>query len=670
MTRRKPFSGNLGRRASSSASCLTLRSYGKLDASLSGFYSSENAWTAAILSSLRESLRCSRGQKLVVFAFLAFQAGLLVSAAMQNSPTHLEPAFLAAGVDHWKQGRFDLYNVNPPLVKCIGAIPAVFLQALSPPPAAEAGRRRLEFIIGLEFVKLNGEATLYMLLLGRLMCIPFALAGAYCAYLWATELYGVSSGTTALAVYVTEPNLLAVGSLLTPDSACCSFFVVSGYTFWKWLKRPTWKSAICAAVALGIAQLTKMSCLLLLVIWPSLFVILWMQSVRKARHRLTGNYASIGVPKPDRSWHSRFRQPIQLLAMICLSVYIINVGYGFDGSFQRLSEYEFTCSSLTGFDETGRPGNRFAKSVVGSVCIPLPRDYVIGLDRQKKDLESYPELSYLRGEWRDGGWLWYYAYGLIVKTQVSSWCLLTLILLSRLLNAHAKPLLRSEFVLLVPAIALFLIVSINTELNRHLRYSFPCIALTTVFLGQSARAFERFPGFRVFILVGLLTTYSAWVAISTSPHFISYFNEFVGGSNQGEKHLLGSSFDWGQDFLQTLRAIKSGDPNAKIVYIASNPYPAKDVGFDAEHADVSWCRSIIAKIIANPTLDIAGRHTYIAISKAESLDIASPFHGAMEVAQFIVDSGYGRWHERQLTTIGSTFRVLELVQLSGESGAN
>jgi hypothetical protein len=36
---------------------------------------------------------------------------------------------------------------------------------------------------------------------------------------------------------------------------------------------------------------------------------------------------------------------------------------------------------------------------------------------------------------------------------------------------------------------------------------------------------------------------------SVFPHHLSYFNAFVGGPRNGHHHLLGSSFDWGQDWF-------------------------------------------------------------------------------------------------------------------------
>src|SRR5688500_3622201 len=54
---------------------------------------------------------------------------LLAIAAAIDSPTANEPGHLVAGVATWQLGRFDLYPVNPPLVRLIAAAPLHFVDA-------------------------------------------------------------------------------------------------------------------------------------------------------------------------------------------------------------------------------------------------------------------------------------------------------------------------------------------------------------------------------------------------------------------------------------------------------------------------------------------------------------------------------------------------------------
>jgi hypothetical protein len=80
-----------------------------------------NFWR--IWDSIGHWLLSPRGSRLAVITLLGTQAGLLAYSATRHSPTHLEPAFLAAGISHWQFGRFELYRVNPPLVRMFTALP-------------------------------------------------------------------------------------------------------------------------------------------------------------------------------------------------------------------------------------------------------------------------------------------------------------------------------------------------------------------------------------------------------------------------------------------------------------------------------------------------------------------------------------------------------------------
>ena len=43
-----------------------------------------------------------------------------------HSPTLNEPGHLVAGLINWQFGRFNVYKVNPPLVRKVAALPVLF----------------------------------------------------------------------------------------------------------------------------------------------------------------------------------------------------------------------------------------------------------------------------------------------------------------------------------------------------------------------------------------------------------------------------------------------------------------------------------------------------------------------------------------------------------------
>ncbi len=532
----------------------------------------------------------SRGQRVSLVVVLAVHAGLLAWSAPRHSPTQLEPAQLAAGISNWQFGRFELFCVNPPLVRMVAALPVLALGCETDWNAfSDAPGSRSEFSIGHEFIKANGERSLLLFTWARWACIPFSLVGAYFASRWAGELYGGLAGTLTLVLWCFEPNLLAHAELITTDGACTSLTVAAGYTFWKWLKSPDWRGAALAGIFLGLAVLAKMSSLALLGLWP-LSWLAWRGLLPHDGHqaasvsapcqspatRQPGDTAPMPAAMPGVA--PRQPQALQLAAMLAVSVYVVNFGYAFDGTLTPLGEFTFVSQTLNGSDDREHPGNRFASGWPAHVPVPLPRDFVLGFDLQKRDFERFGHMSYLRGEWKQhSGWWYYYLYGLGVKVPCGDWLLLGGIIAGRLSRRTGARFSRDEIVLLAPAVALLTLVSSQTEFNIHLRYAFPALGLTLVFLGQSARALAgRRSGLR--LAVAGCIGWSIASALAAYPHHLAYFNELAGGPRQGWRHLLGSSFDWGQDLLTVQRALDRRGLACGIVPPPTMIYDAAPLG--------------------------------------------------------------------------------------------
>jgi len=441
---------------------------------------------------------------------------------------------------------------------------------------------RCEFPLGDDFLKINGKDVIPLFIYARWACIPFSLIGALYAYRWARELYGLTPALVTLILYVFEPNLLAHGELITPDAACTAFGILAGYTFWRWLKNPTWGRALLAGGTLGLAELSKMSWLILFGLWPLLWLIWrWLEPKQiecqwpKSGDSFEGVSASAPTERPvsvgisaDSSQYSFLnwsRSLAQLTAILLLAVYLINLGYGFDGTGTPLKQFQFVSTSLTGRERPGMPDNRFRDSWFGAVPMPFPKQYTLGFDAQKKDFELFGERSYLRGEWREKGWWYYYLYGLLVKVPCGIWGLFVFVIGCRLLSKDRLVPLRDEIVLLTPAIALLSLVSSQTGFNIHLRYVFPSLGFVLIFIGQSGTFLTKSFRFRA-ALVSAAIVYAVVSCMLVYPNHLAYFNDFVGGPKNGHKHLLGSSLDWGQDDHKAIAWIKEHEPAASIEF--------------------------------------------------------------------------------------------------------
>lgn len=86
--------------------------------------------TTRLLSSRGEVYRLlvrRRVARRVLGLLLLIHTAILAYCAYVHSPTLNEPAHLVAGLTHWKFARFDVYNVNPPLIKMVAALPVMLV---------------------------------------------------------------------------------------------------------------------------------------------------------------------------------------------------------------------------------------------------------------------------------------------------------------------------------------------------------------------------------------------------------------------------------------------------------------------------------------------------------------------------------------------------------------
>ncbi len=485
----------------------------------------------------------------IVSALLLAQASLLTWAAFANAPTWDEPAHLAAGLSVLDHGSFGLYRVNGPYPRVLGALVARSAGAetdwshLSDLPGA-----RPEFSVGADFARANGEQIFRLVSLARLAVIPIVLAGGLVCFLWARALFGDLAGLAALTAWCASPNILGHGALLTGDVTAAVTGIFLGFTTWRWLSGGERTSALAAGLAAGLALLAKATWLLVFPLLPALVALVLL------------------VSKERRSrWK---RSLVELIAVLALAVLVLNAGYLFRGSLTPLGHHVFVSNLLAGGEPgpNGRvpPGNRFEGSWLGALPVPLPADWLLGLDTQRRDFQG-DRISYLRGEIRPTG-LWYFSlYGLLVKLPVGTLLVLLFAVGWTLVAPRERsPGWPAEAVLLGLPFAALGLVSSQTGMTHHVRYVFVVLPFAFVFMSRlfsaaSRRSTRSIAG--LLILLSLLESMAVW------PRAISFFNLAAGGPARGHEHLIDSNVDWGQDLFLLAEWAKA-HPEARPLHFA------------------------------------------------------------------------------------------------------
>lgn len=484
---------------------------------------------------------------------LAVHAALLVYSSRWQFPTRNEVAHVPAGLVCWHTGDFSLYNVNPPLWKMIATLPTLLLN-----PEIEKIRlpshpgHRAEWAAARQFADDNAANYFPIMWSSRLAGMLWSVLGGYIVYRWSSQLYGRQGGLLSMLLWCFEPNVLAHAQLVTPDIPATVAGMAATYVFWLYLKAGTWSLAAATGLLLGVAQLTKFTMLILYGVWPILALV----------HVLDRRNSGVRA----KSIYIRLLHGAMVTS---LSALVINLAYGFDGSMVRLGDYKFVSRALGGEGRNSemeacvsKAGNRFQGTWLATVPIPLPRQYVVGLDVQRRDLEGADmPPSYLAGEWRQGGWWYYYLYGLMVKVPLG---MLGLVLWGLLLNisrSQWRVAWVDELTCWLPAAAIVALVSSQTGFNHHVRYVLPIAPFICVATGKLTRYFRR-EAILACLLVLVLLGWSIASAVAVYPHVLSYFNELAGGADEGPKRLLGSNVDWGQD-LYFFKEWADCHPNAR-----------------------------------------------------------------------------------------------------------
>jgi hypothetical protein len=470
-------------------------------------------------------------RKHIVFLILFIYASLIVVGSRRNSSGIDEAGHVAAGVAHWKTGSFSLYRVNPPLVDMVSALPVVLAGARTDyHRMIDAPGVRSEWNVGWDFAWINRDRYTDLLFLARLPGIVWSIAGSVLIYRWARELYGGFAGEISLIVWCFDPTVLAWVQAVTSDVPAATMGLAATYVFWHYLRIPSWSRAAASGLLLGCALLTKLTLLIFYGVWPILVLI----------HR---PWRGIEDGRVRRRWlvgHA--------LAILVLSLLVINLGYGFQGTGRRLGELPFVSRAFTGVAiPPGFAGNRFRGIWAGGLVIPVPADYLRGIDVQRFDFENRIEC-YLAGEWRIGGWWYYYLYALAVKEPLGTLLLTAWVLALTLLRHPSSAPMRDEWTWLLPAAVILGFVSAQTGYNHHMRYVLPAFPFMAVGLGKLAYFLDRrrWPGG---LGVVLLLGWSLASSMLVFPHAMSYFNEAAGGPEMGSTHLNDSNVDWGQDLL-------------------------------------------------------------------------------------------------------------------------
>lgn len=455
------------------------------------------------------------GLLLILFALLAL-------GAREISITSDEPAHIAAGYSILARGEQAFWifppHGHPPLLNVMEASlfylanPHIPLEELDGWPMwlTNYVRDFAPYLRPIEQVEVTARTPIILLTV---------FLGAL-IFRWGRDLWGPRAGILALIALVFDPTLLAHGQLATTDVGSLALGTAALYLCWRWMERPSWKLALGTGALLGLTMIAKSSG----VLWTA-----------------TAGLIVVGVIYIRRREGRSGLLLIQGVAIGALSLLLLWAAYGF----------------------TWGPVRDWP------ISLPAPAHWN-GLISQA--VSSEKRWVFALEERQHGHWWWYFPLAFVIKNPIPfllGWGIGLTALLRRPLS-WTRALALGLFPLVYTA------SSVSVGMNIGYRHMLPIHPFLYLMIGGGLSYWgwkRQKYHWRQVSLAALGVWYIATL-MGIYPYEIAYFNELVGGPENGHHYLVDSNIDWGQGYKALREYLESHPgPVPKIAYHFTNTNP-------------------------------------------------------------------------------------------------
>jgi hypothetical protein len=424
-------------------------------------------------------------RKIVIIAGLLLFFILALQAATSKSPTADEGMHMLRGLTLWQNGSLELQGQHTPLSHWL--IGSLFFTEPSLPIVEQLPSwtaKSPEHLMQ-EFLWQGSVNVSRLLLLGRIPIILLGLCFGAVLGRWADRNFGFLALVTTMVLFAFSPNILASSALATTDLVAAVTFTLAILMVWSYWQKPTIVRWLLVGIFLGLGLGAKLTGILLL---PILLVL---------------SYANKGKQpwwRPGLIWLSW----LPLAALVLWEIYGLEIGQ------------------------------------VAGWSLPVPAaTYASNFIEVQQHIDR-GHFAYLFGEISNQGWWYYFPATLLVKTPVVT-LVLTVLAVIYVVRSRSW---RKTIYLWFPAL-LFLAAASYSRLNIGYRHILPVLPLIWLLIGSMVQEWYPQPNKRR-LLYAALVLYAV-LLLRQVPHYLSYFNELVGGSEQGYNYLGDSNIDWGQD---------------------------------------------------------------------------------------------------------------------------
>ncbi|MDO8539568.1 MAG: glycosyltransferase family 39 protein [Opitutaceae bacterium] len=467
---------------------------------------------------------------------LVIHFALAVGSKFEASTTSDELVHLTAGVNHWHNHDYRLHPENGILPQRWAALPAWLGGAKFPALAGNDYWRTSDaWVIGHQFFYETGEDHFPRLMAGRAMIALFSVGTGLLIFLWSWRIFGAAGALVSLILFVFSPDFLAHGALVTSDTCMVFFFLAAGGSWWRHLHDGRARTWWLSAVVLGLAFVAKFSAVLLI---PMMAIMAAVRAFAPEPLHLGGRVFLRPAGKLVAATASAIGHAV-VTALIIWAFY----GFRFSAFNPALpGAFDFIVSEKS-FAHYDRLSGQLIRAATSAHL--LPQAFLFGFSYVLETARM--RSAFLNGEYSLTGWKTFFLWTFFLKSTVPV-LLITAGLAGLAVRRAIQPGHLRAFYRFTPLLALFgvyWLFSITSQLNighRHILPIYPVIFIGAGVVGPWLFR-RRIAAVGIGLLLGWHVCAAAWIA----PYFLAYFNPVAGGPQNGWRHLVDSSLDWGQD---------------------------------------------------------------------------------------------------------------------------
>lgn len=442
---------------------------------------------------------------------LAFLFVLLTFASSWNdSPTYDEPEHAVAGLSYVTTGEFWCNPMHPPLWKAVAGL-AVATQHPEMPAGVWDLRHKDKAVEAILFAGRNDAQRLIRAARAPLILLLGGFVFAF--FLMLRRELGEWAALIATAMLAFCPNFVAHSARVGNDglAAAAAFTTLWVFNRYRESER-TGLWTVALGLSVGLALLTKFSCVLLLGLLPVMLF--------------------LGTPR---------RRLKDICIVGGLSLALLWGGYTV---WRVPPDFQQQYNSV-------RHGGKepvLLRLARATDDVPVVRNlswYLTGLSRVSRRLQAPSRYQSLYAGQMHRGGRWTYFPRLLLAKVPSGYLLLTgLALAVSLKNRRRPPSNLTTYLIFATG---YLVVACQGQLNLGVRHLLPIFPAIFAFTGWGlAQLSARGPR-------SLALALYLWAVVSVGqayPGYLAYYNSFAGGKEGGREIALDSNYDWGADLFR------------------------------------------------------------------------------------------------------------------------